>query len=1072
MPQFDDSQLRALALDPTRHARILGAPGTGKTRVLVESFARILDRPGWDEDDALVLAPNRLVASRLRREIEEAAGRALGGTPVRTPASLGFSVLSRAAALAGRAAPILSTGTVQDELIAAVVSDWLAAGDQHLAGFPREVLESPSFRAELREFWRVVDDFDVAPAALAAELGRAAAAAGGEAHTRLPERGLIDRWIGALGLVDRAVARLLSERPDEQSSSALQREAAKTVRRDGATGGGATAGGGAAGAIRIPRLVLVDDAQELGEGALALLAACADAGARIWAFGDPDIATGAFHGEPAALLTRLARELGRRSRFPQDPEQLVVLERVHRHGPVLRGLVRDLTSRIGAAGAGEQRAAEAALHTAGNAAAAGPDHAVRFAAAGSPAEQLGIIAHRLRSRKLGLAGEPVAWSEMAVICRSRTEAARAARVLAAHQVPTGIAAGGIVLREHRIVRELVRVLQHALGIAPLGPSEVLELAGGVIGGLDPVGIRRLRGALLLAERRAARAEERDAREVEELVAEAFAHPDGDPVLDSDGGRALRRIGVIAAEGARVREAGGTPRETLWAIWDRTRLAARWQDEALDARGARSDEAGRALDAVLGLFFALQRHEEQDSEQPISELLGELLASAVPEDSLAQRSRRDAVTVTTPQGVVGREFAVVAVTGVQDGAWPNLRPRGSLLGVAALERWLSGGEALPPSRRDTLHDELRLFAHSCARARGEVLVVSVSDEDHHPSPFFELGRDHRRDGLPSTRLTLRGATAQMRRRVTRDPGDELALRSLVALADAGAPGAHPDEWYGVLPPSTSAPLVDLEGDPEARVPVSPSQLERAEECPLDWVIGRLGGGASGVQAGLGTLVHHAFETVQGLDADAMLAEVMREWGKLPFESAWEGERAQHLARAMVEGLVGYLRDFDASDRELVGTEASFTVEVGRARLRGFADRLEAQTTADGATEVTVLDLKTGRSAPTRPEAEAHAQLQAYQLGIVEGAFKVEGPGEIRSGGARLLFVHPDATGAKDFVERVQQPLSAQAQQEFRRRIAEAAGVMAGGAFTARVEHHCSGRRPGNCRIHIIPAVSHA
>ncbi|QAB17572.1 hypothetical protein Leucomu_06215 [Leucobacter muris] len=1092
MLSFDPSQQAVLALDPARHARVLGAPGTGKTTVLVEAFARVIDLDGWAEDHALVIAPNRLVASELRGQVERRAGRAIGGTPVRTAASLAFAVLGRAAAVEGRDAPRLLTGTAQDEAIAETIERGLA-GAAGIVGLVPEVLQSPAFRAELRELWRIVDDFDLEPAGFAAELRALRASAGRAAQTRMPAPEILDRWCDGLDLIAAVSQRLAVERPEELSSSALLRAAAAAVRAGGsAIGEGALA----PGSFAVPRLLLVDDAQELGEGELALIAACASAGSRVWVFGDPDEATGAFHGERTAVLARLGDELQRRGggaagaasatasrAAAAGGEQRAVLRTVHRHGPELRGFVRGLTTRVGAAGAGEQRSAQSAD---GAARSAGPVTAapastefgaVQFASVGSSAEQLGVIAHRLRARRLGLgASERTDWSDMAVICRSRSEALRVSRALAAHQVPTGVAAGGIVLREHQIVRELARLLQHALGLAPLTGDDVLRLAGGVIGGLDPVAIRRLRGALLMQERRDARAEQREPGAIEGLVLEAVAHPGDTPVIDSAGGRALRRIGLLTAAAARVREAGGTPRETLWSLWEGTRLADRWQAEALDGRGVRADEAHRSLDAVMGLFFALQRHEEQDSEQPIGELLDDLLLSAVPEDSLAQRSERVAVTVTTPQGAIGREFSVVAVLGVQDGAWPNLRARGSLLGTAALERWLRGAEAIPPSRKDTMHDELRLFVHSCARARDELLVVAVSDDEQHPSPFFGLGRVHLREGLPSSRLTLRGAVAEMRRRLALDPGDDEALRSIAALAWESVPGARPSEWYGVLPPSTTAPLFDLD-DPERSVPVSPSQLERAETCPLDWAIASLGGGSGNLQASLGTLVHHALETAQQADAEAMLDAVKAEWGKLPFDAEWESQRAERLARAMTESLAAYLRSFEASERSLLGRETAFSIPIDRAVLRGTADRLEATQRADGALEITVLDLKTGRTPPSKSAAEEHAQLQAYQLGVARGAFELPDDApptqNAHSGGARLLYVHPDATKRADYVERVQQPITEQAMHLLQQRVVDIAGVMAAGEFTARVEHHCSDpHQPGDCRLHIIPAVSRA
>ena len=1084
MIEFDPSQQRVLALDTSRHARILGAPGSGKTALLVESFARALDLPGWSEADVLALAPNRLVSARLRADIERRVGRAFGGTPVRTAASLGFALLSRVTAVEGSAAPRLLTGTVQDEVIAAAVSELGldAAGGE--SGLTREIMASATYRAELRELWRVADDFGLPPRRLAAELRELRSQSARQAHTRAPAAELLERWEQSLGVIAAVSESLARERPDELSSSAILRDAAAAVQRDGVVGSTGVAGSVDA-AVQVPKLILVDDAQELGEGELALLAGCARAGSRVWVFGDPDIATGAFTGERSRIMTRTREELDRRGgdAVSADVEQLIVLEHVHRHGSEIREFLTSLTSRIGAGDEATHRSAAAGVS------ARQLESPVQFAAAASPAEQLGIISHRLRARHLGLGGTaPLAWSEMAVVCRTRSEANRIARVLASHQVPTRIAAGGLVLREHQIVRELIRLLQHALELAPMQPADVLGLAGGVIGGLDPVAIRRLRSALLLQARRDAREEGRDVGSIDTIVADAFAMPGQLPIIDSAGGRTLRRIGVIAAAGSDTRAAGGTAREVLWSLWDATKFAERWQADALDGRGARSDEAHRSLDAVLGLFFVLQRHEEQNSEQPIGELLEELLASAVPEDTLAQRSEREVVTVTTPQGAIGREFETVIVVGAQDGSWPNLRARGSLLGAAALERWLRGGEAVAPSRRDTIHDELRLFVQSCSRARSELLVVAIADEDQHPSAFFRFGDAYLSPGLPSARLTLRGAAAQMRRRLTVDPADQVALHSLVALAVEHVAGAHPDEWYGVLPASTDAPLVDLPGDPDARVSVSPSQLERAEECPLDWVIASLGGSAGSVQASLGTLVHHALETVHEADGDAMLRAVEAEWHKLPFDAEWESQRAQRLAAAMTAGLVDYLRDFDGSERALIGREAGFEIPIGRAVLRGLADRLEQRTASDGTSEVTVVDLKTGRTPPSSAETAAHAQLQAYQLGVVTGAFADDlhragvpeadadadaDAAEVRSGGARLLFVHPDATKGGGYVERGQEPISAETREELVQRVTHIAEVMAAREFTARAEHHCTDpHKPGSCRVHIIQAVSHA
>ncbi|MDI6023115.1 PD-(D/E)XK nuclease family protein [Leucobacter sp. UT-8R-CII-1-4] len=1065
MSNFDTVQQQVFELDPAQHARVLGAPGTGKTRLLAEVFTRAISREGWNEEDVLVLAPNRIVAAALRSRIERALDRALGGTFVRTAPSLAFAILQRQAALRGEDAPRLLTGTAHDEAVERAIEAVLSqqpSSDLQLTIAP-EVLLHEAFRAETRELSRVLDDFNLRPAELITMLQQRS-----DASLRVSEE-FSAQWIEALLLLSAVQEELARTRQNELSSSAMQRLACVALRGNAE--------------LEVPRLVLVDDAGELGEGGLALLAALAERGTKIWVFGDPDIATGAFHGERTRVMSHLSAELTRKQQDTnraEAKEQCVLLETVYRHGQTIRGFVGSLSSRVGTAGAGRQRKATAS----------GPDRlgteAVRFASVSTVPEQLGVIAHRLRAAHLGLAGHsPTPWSEMAVICRSRSEVKRVARVLAGHQVPSSVAAGGIVLREHQLVRELIRLTQHALGILPCSTRDVLELLGGTIGGLDPISLRRLKGALRLQEVRAAQQEDRHSTVADELILEFFMHPGQEPALDLRGARRLHRLGKLAAAAETVHNSGGTPREVLWQIWQGSGLADELQQQALDTHGARSDEAHRALDAVVGLFFALQRHEEQDSDRPIELVLEELLVSNVPEDSLAARSERDVVTIATPQGVIGREFDVVCVLGVQDGNWPNLRARGSMLGVTALERWLRGEEAARPSRRDTVHDELRLFLHAVARARQEALVVAVASEDLHPSVFFTLGEQHRVErSLPSSRLTLRGMVAEMRRRLVVDPTDTEARDALVALAQDGVPGASPNEWYGILPPSSVKPIADIENDPEATISVSPSQMERAEECPLDWIVSRLAGGESDYRANIGTLLHQALDTSgQNATAEDLLGEVEKHWKSLKFEAEWQADRAKRDTVHMAESLASYLRDFERSGQTLLAHEASFMLPIEFARLRGDADRIEARAVPDGGFEITVVDLKTGRRKPTASELEQHAQLQSYQLGVLRGAF-VDGNGEpIRaesSGGAKLLYVHPDTVTKTQqsrgelFTEIRQDELSPAQQHELEERVLSVARTMAAASFTAQLEHHCTNQfGPSRaCSLHIIPAVSHS
>lgn len=1057
---FDAQQREVLALNTERHARIVGAPGSGKSTMLIEVVRRAVEEHDRTFHDVLVLAPNRAAGARVRNMLESTIRRPIAGTPVRTTTSLAFAILARVRAARGEAHPRLMTGAAQDEVLRraiALIEPQMYVG----AGLSAEFVETDEFRTELRTLWALADDYDL--------------------WVRASHR-FDARFAAGLQIVTRAREILERESPEEFTANGALRAATKLLLDCERL----------PSELDLPSFIVCDDAEELTEGALGMLAALAASGSTVWFFGDPDIATGAFHGESTRVLAGVGTAFERkgtgaaRPRGDQPSEQVVILQSVHRHGSDIRELVGRITARIGSAGIGVQRRAQSVRKA---------ESQVTYATAQTRSEQLGMIGHRLRSARLGLelSGRDsnhsvdesvkyaVPWSRMAVLCRSQTEAARVATLLAQQQVPVTTSSGGIVARESAVSRDLLRILEHALNLEPLETDELERLLSGPLSDLDAIGVRRLRASLALHERQTARAEEREPRVSKELICHVF-FGDGD-VPDSAEGRALQRVVRIVQAGVQAHESGGRPREVLWAIWEQTRLAERLQSRALSGTGQRSVEAHRELDSVLAVFFALQRHEEQASAVPIAQLLSELRTSSVPQDTLAVRSDRDAVTVTTPHGVVGAEFDVVCVVGPQEGVWPNVRPRGSLLALPDTERQLRGDSSAVDERLATLHDELRLFAQACSRARNELLTVALHNDETVPSAIATLLEPWRTASLPSTSLTLRGMVAKYRKLLTRDPDDAHAANTLAVLADLGIPGAHPDDWYGVRDPSTTAPLVDLDADEETVVRVSPSHLTTIEECPLNWVISNLGGGSPHVAAQIGTLLHAALENVREPDAEKMMAFIDTHWDRLEFDAEWVEQRSHDMARAMVDGLTGYVKKQTALGHTLLASEASFRVRLGKAEISGTADRIELQRSADGEGRPVIIDLKTSRTAPSGAEVAEHPQLLAYQLGLMEAQFTPAQEGEGSedaclefgaTGGAGLLYVDPRVQKqGESFRVYFQDPLDADTRRGFEERVDEAATTMAGNMFTARVEHHCMNEhRFGACAIHVVPPVSQA
>ena len=101
-PALDPEQLAAVA-HRGGPLRVLGAPGTGVTTTIVEAVVDRVERGGLTPDEVLVLAPTRLAAAELRERITGRLDRTAREPIARTPASLAFGILRRAAARRGTA---------------------------------------------------------------------------------------------------------------------------------------------------------------------------------------------------------------------------------------------------------------------------------------------------------------------------------------------------------------------------------------------------------------------------------------------------------------------------------------------------------------------------------------------------------------------------------------------------------------------------------------------------------------------------------------------------------------------------------------------------------------------------------------------------------------------------------------------------------------------------------------------------------------------------------------------------------------------------------------------------------
>lgn len=1016
---LDEGQRAVIDLPPSASAAVVGAPGTGKTTALIELAAHRILQWGWSPSEVLALTASRGSATQLRDRLALRIGRPTTGPLARTVNSLAFGIVGAAARDDGRPRPTLITGGEQDADLAGLLEGHLddGTGPEWPAHLSPEVRRVRGFRTELRELLMRSTEHGVTPERLRA-LGRE--------HDR-PEWGaaadLIAEYRDVLGL----------QRPHQLDSTELVERAVFELRS------------GRPGDIAASlKLVLVDDLQEATQSTLSLLAALAERGTAVVAFGNPDTAANAFRGGDADALGRLSSVLGVEAR-------LVHLGMVHRQGALLTRFVAAITSHIGTAGVIAQRGAVTDVDD---------DGAISVIEAPTPARERSALARRLRERHLM---EAVPWSRMAVVVRSGGQVPSVARALALAEVPTRTTLASRPLRDDGAARSLLTLIDVAMGRSLLTAQSATDLLLGPFGGLDRLDLRRLRLAL--------RAEELAGggnRSAEDLLVEALEAPGRFATIDHRSGRRAERLAETIASVAQAHRDDATIEELLWAAWERSGLHKRWHDDA-SGSGIVAAEAHRNLDGIVALFSAAKRFVERDPGAPARVFLDDVLDADVPEDTLSPQSRGEAVLVTTPSGVVGLEFDTVAVAGVQEGVWPNLRIRGTLLGAQDLARAAEGDTATLDERRLVRDDELRMFALAVSRARNEIILSAVANDDEAPSMLFSLVPDGARhiDATSPVPLSLRGLTGRLRHELTRRDtsvaAKEAAASSLAHLADELVPGADPAQWQGLIELSTEEPLY---GEDD-RVPVSPSRLSAFEESPLDWFIDSIAGSAPSTTMSIGTIVHWAMETADDTSVEGIWQTIETRWNELVFEAPWLAEKERVATRQLAAGVAEYLGDFTREGKQLVGAESRFELDVGQAQVRGSVDRVELA--ADGS--VVIVDLKTGRPETKQSELDDHPQLRAYQLAYAEGHLDeaLSPHGEHRPGGAKLLFVKEGVRG-KAYREGEQGPLTGEQLQEFRERIMVAARGMAAAEFLARRD--IDERRPGAAarKLHRVRAVT--
>ena len=1003
---------------------VFGGPGTGKTSTLVETVVSLIKsdgiKPGVDPNSILVLTYGRERASELRDKIVIQSGANAFEPIVRTFHSLAFSIINTQVE-ADDPKYVLISGAEQDSFI-------------------RELLANPEYSPQVK--WPKVLEPALSTKGFAREL-RDLILRGSErnfTYKKLIETGhllnepwwepaanfwkIYDQVLGIrYGFVSGAAKRIDSSSIISQAIFDLNKKAKIHESFQNKF-----------------KVIFIDEFQESDNSQRDLLDLLASD--RVILFADPQSAIGQFRGaDPEGVRAYAANnnfeslELTTALRTPNSITNLcnTVSTKFRNPGKAIEG-AKDAASTINAG-------------------------KIDVAKLASQSDCANYIAHAFRTAHLR---DGVAWSQMAVILRSPGAGVSAiSRAFALNNIPVRIDSDAQALGENPAIKPILTIAQIALGTIKLIPSNwdlVEEILFSEFGGADALSLRQMRidlGKL--------REPGDDAKSSTQIILEIIDN--NDAPLPWEQLLSLKRIADVISEARKVVRMNSKSSkkvdiaDLIWAIWSTAKnyegdsLATTWRNRALKG-GMRGAAADRDLDAVITLFESARRFAERMPDSDPQLFLDQILSESIQSDAIAAHGQRgEVVSVMTVHSAKGLEWELVAITGLQEGIWPNLKARGSLLGS---ERLVESERTQATARREIeasaasalVEDERRLLKVAISRAKNSLVVTAYSKEDDsEPSQYFEeiyeavhgiSSIEAETIELPRS-LTPQALVSTLRRNL--EKSDEFSAKLLQTLAAREIQSAKVENWLGGLKQSTAEPILS----PDAQVSVSPSNLQSFSECGLKWFIEKSGGrdGDSTAQL-LGIAIHSLAAMLKGepgLTFDDLAVRLENGWQLIDGNKGWVRDYQFKLALEKLEKFYKWHSE-NKSKRTLFAVEAEFEKVIGRALFNGSVDRVEV----DGEGRVYIVDLKTGAPDISKKKAEDHKQLAGYQLAVYEEAFTGESPGT-ESAGAELLFLGTGGNSASA------KPQPVKEHETIKAEVIAAADAMSANEFIATVNDRC-------------------
>ena len=1038
---------------------IYGGPGTGKTTTLVEMvIARV--REGADPNSILILTYGRERASDLRDAIAIRAGATSFEPLSRTFHSLAFSILNEKLSPDDRPY-VLVSGAEQDSFIKDLLDNEHSAVKWH----PdlTQAVTTRGFVRELRDLISRATELDLTPKKLV-ELGKKLNAPYWESAAHF--------WVSyynTMVMRDQSV----TEGPiriDTAQNTLLALDALRNnpELRDLYRSRYTT--------------IIVDEFHESDLSQRLLVKELA--GENLVICCDPDSAIGRFRGaDPDGVVEWLSRlsDPSTHSGVSTAAAKEIIFDEVWRSSPEITELGIEVARGFRSKSPTRSRSVAPNSHLAVVSERTPPHRSnIDIAKFGNHGESANYIAYAMRKAHLE-GGIP--WSEMAVVVRSPGEQVAAIqRAFSLHHIPLSVESGALALSENPSIRPFLltaHFILHPNELAPKNWESIEELLLSELCGADSIQLRHIRS--LFAQAR----EEGDERTSTQMMIDAITDP---ITLDIDESAIIplvRLRNLIHAARKSRHEAS----ELLWSIWSNAvnyqneSIPELWRSRALKG-GARGAAADRDLDSMIQLFEAARRFSERMQGASPAQFLEQISGERLQSDAISYSAQREeVVSLLTVHAAKGLEWKIVALPGLQEGEWPNLKARGSLLGSERLSDYMrteiEAAEVLAAATASALvEDERRLLHVAITRAKERLLITAVNAEESQPSRYFEelFERVHQKSSdeaenveIPRS-LTEQALVATLRSELMKAEAGSARAEFLASLlkriSREGVASANPKNWLGVRDLSTDVPLV-ADG---SQVFISPSGIQSFLDCELKWFLEKSGAqdGDSSQQL-IGTAVHALAalkHTKPDLTVEEAKASILDMWAVVGTNTGWVKEYEQARTVRMIERFFEW---HEKNPRVLIAVEQPFKYEEGRATVTGSVDRLEYDKSNE---TLFIVDIKTGEPI-SGPETKKHRQLMAYQLAIQKNGWepKLDENGEpievlsipaiTEAGGAELLFLKKTT----DKNEGTPQP--ALDAEIFVPELHQVAEGMAGSAFIAKENAQC-----GRCRVRsLCPIQAH-